>query len=177
MNIAHKLHSSKTPIIHGDLFHFIDEHIHGGNNGCSIIVPHVCNNINLFDCGFAAAVANRFPIVKENYHLLGNKILGHTQFVEVFKDKTFGHSLIFANMISQNGIISPKNPRPLNYASLCQSMMLISKFIREKFDKDSPVQIHAPKFGCGLAGGNWNFVTELIRDIWCNIPICVYEKK
>ena len=177
MKITHKIPSTKIPVIHGDLFNFIIDHVNGGNNGCSVIVPHVCNNINLFGAGFASAVANRFPIVKENYHLLGSKILGHTQFVEVFKDKTFGHSLIFANMISQNGTISSKNPRPLNYASLCQSMILVSKFMREKFDKDQSVQIHAPKFGCGLAGGNWNFVSELIRDVWSNIPVFIYEKK
>jgi len=55
-------------------------------------------------------------------------------------------------------------------------MILVSKFMREKFDKDQSVQIHAPKFGCGLAGGNWNFVSELIRDIWSNIPVFIYEK-
>jgi hypothetical protein len=107
--------------------------------------------------------------------MLGNKILGNTQFVEIFRDKTFNHSLIFANMISQNGIISPKNSRPLNYASLTQSMILVTKFIREKF-KDQKIQIHTPKFGCGLAGGNWNFVSELINDIWGNLPVFIYEK-
>jgi hypothetical protein len=37
------------------------------------------------------------------------------------------------------------------------------------------VQIHAPKFGCGLAGGNWNFIQDLITDIWKNIQVFVYQ--
>lgn len=172
--------SNNFATVSGDLFHYIGDLVRAGNNGCSIIVPHVCNNINLFGAGFAAAVANHYPIVKENYHLLGLKTLknnlGHTQFVEVFRDKTYGHSLTFANMISQNGVIGTKNNRPLNYAALCRSMSLVSNYIQEKFDNDQPVQIHCPKFGCGLAGGNWLFIQELINDIWGNYSVIIYEK-
>lgn len=174
------LNRNSIPTIHGDLFEYVEQYIHNGQNGHSVIVPHVCNNINLFGAGFAAAVANHYPIVKENYHLLGNHFLkgnlGYTQFVEVAKDKSYGHKLIFANMIAQNGVLNKQNPRPLNYFALCKSMVGISKFIQSNFDQDNPVQIHAPKFGCGLAGGNWNFIESLIEDIWSNIPVLIYIK-
>jgi hypothetical protein len=180
MKTINKINSSLN-IVSGNIFDFIEDIVKAKNNGCSIIVPHVCNNVNVFGAGFAAAVANKYPIVKENYHLLGPNFLrnnlGHSQFVEVINDKTHGNSLIFANMISQNGTISSKNPRPLNYAALARSMTLVSKFILTKFDKDQRVQIHCPKFGCGLAGGNWNFIQELIKDIWSQYPVIVYEKK
>lgn len=167
---------NKTSIVSGDLFDYIEQYVHQGNNGFSVIVPHVCNNVNLFGAGFAAAVAKHYPLVKANYHMLGNKnVLGYVQFIEVFKNPTYGHKLIFANMIAQNGTINNNNIRPLNYFALCNSMDSVKKYVLQNFDKENPVQIHAPKFGCGLAGGNWNFIQELVADIWKNIPVLIYQ--
>jgi hypothetical protein len=42
---------------------------------------------------------------------------------------------------------------------------------------ESRVEIHAPKFGSGLAGGNWLFISDLIDDIWGNINTFIYIKK
>lgn len=39
---------------------------------------------------------------------------------------------------------------------------------------EQKVGIHCPKFGSGLAGGNWLFIEDLISDIWKNIPVFVY---
>lgn len=169
---------STISYVNGDIFNYVDHYINAENNGCSIIIPHVCNNINVFGAGFASAITKHYPIVKENYHLLGNTFLknnlGHTQFIEVSKNKTYGHKLIFANMISQNGIISSNNPRPLNYLALAKSMVSVTNYISSNYNEDNKVQIHAPKFGCGLAGGNWNFIENLIEDIWKNFSITIY---
>ncbi len=152
-----------------------------GNNGCTVIIPHVCNNVNAFGAGFAGAVAKLYPIVKENYHLLGSKFLksnlGYTQFVTVKHNDKYNHKLIFANMISQNGTIGSNNRRPLNYYALCKSMQGVNNFIENNFDAVNKVQIHAPKFGSGLAGGNWAFIQELIKDIWNNYSVFIYHNK
>jgi hypothetical protein len=42
--------------------------------------------------------------------------------------------------------------------------------------EDIKYEIHAPKFGSGLAGGNWNFIENLIEDIWIDIPVYIYVK-
>lgn len=169
------------PVIYGDLFDHITKVVKAGNNGSSVIVPHVCNNINSFGAGFAAAVSDHYPIVKENYHLLGSSFLknnlGYVQFIEVFKDSQYEHKLIFANMIAQNGTIHKQNPRPLNYLYLTKCMQSVAKYINQQFDSENRVQIHAPKFGSGLAGGNWSFIEELIHDIWTNIPTFIYSYK
>lgn len=158
-----------------DLFDNINHCINSGNIGCSVLVPHVCNDINLFGAGFAATVANHYPIVKENFHLLGNKaILGQTQFVSAYKDKKFGHELIFANMIAQKGVASHSYKRPLNYGALAKCMMSVTSYINQRADKESRIQIHAPKFGSGLAGGNWLFIQELITDIWKDHTVFIY---
>jgi hypothetical protein len=147
--------------------------------GSSVIIPHVCNNVDLFGAGFAAAVAATYPISKDNYHLLGKKFLkdhpGYTQFIDVSYEKQYNRRLIIANMIAQNGVRSKNNPRPLNYAYLTKSMLEVKKFININFDSENSVEIHCPKFGSGLAGGNWKFIEYLIEDIWNNIKVVVHE--
>lgn len=169
---------NKPSTIYGNLFDFVNKQIYNEYNGSSVIVPHVCNNINAFGAGFAAGISKHYPIVKENYHLLGLKnTLGYVQFVEVDKDPKYGHKLIFANMIAQNSIISKSNTRPLHYGALVKSMYTVLSYIDTSFDKENKVQIHCPKFGCGLAGGNWQFINNLIEDIWSHIPVFIYDLK
>lgn len=167
-----------TNIKHKDIFVYARERIFAKNHGCSVIIPHVCNNMNAFGAGFAKAVASHYPIVKENYHMLGQKFLqenpGYTQFIEVLHDNEYGHKLIFANMIAQNGLISEKNNRPLNYLALVKCMTSIQKYISSYSDSDNRIEIHCPKFGSGLSGGNWNFIVNLMEDIWYNNQIFVY---
>jgi hypothetical protein len=163
-----------------NLFHNALSRCKAGFNGSSVIVPHVCNNVNAFGAGFAGAVASNYPIVKENYHMLGMNFLrknpGHTQFVNVYTDPQYKYNFVFANMIAQNGLINENNKRPLNYAYLVKSMLNIKQHILTNYT-DNKVEIHCPKFGCGLAGGNWNFISDLIQDIWGDFTVVVYEYK
>jgi hypothetical protein len=164
-----------------NIFDICESLVSLSNDGATVIVPHVCNNANAFGAGFAGAVAKRYPIVKENYHLLGSKFLknnlGYTQFIIVKHNEKYNHRLIFANMIAQNGTISNHNRRPLNYYALCKTMHGVTNYIENNFDNTNNVQIHAPKFGSGLAGGNWLFIQELIRDIWHNHPVYIHHNK
>lgn len=150
------------------------ENQHRGN---SVIIPHICNNVNLFSAGFAAQIAEKFPIVKENFHLLGKKaILGNVQHILVAHNKSYGHKLYISNMIAQNGIRGLKNPRPINYGALARCMEDVKNFASQLLRQEdiTKVQIHAPKFGSGLAGGDWNFIENLIEDIWNSIEVYIY---
>lgn len=173
--------ATKTNITYytSDIFLTSLERITATNNSSNVIVPHVCNNVGLFGSGFASAISHRFPIVKENFTLLGNKTkLGYVQYVSVLKDKISENELVFANMIAQNKTISNNNKRPINYEALVKSMINVREYANDisKF-KDSTVEIHCPKFGSGLAGGNWNFIENLIQDIWSSLRVCVYIYK
>lgn len=160
-----------------NLFDIAGSRIKSEQNGASVIIPHVCNNVNAFGAGFAGQIAQLYPEVKANFHMLGSQAkLGHVQFINVRSDKKYGHSIIFANMISQNKLISEKNKRPLNYAALVYCMNQVksySKHLQSSSDAGR-VEIHCPKFGSGLAGGNWNFISELINDIWYDMEVFVY---
>jgi hypothetical protein len=166
-----------------DIFATTSELVRMDQMGSSIVVPHVCNNIDLFGAGFAEAVANRYPEVKANYHLLGQSFLrnnlGHVQFIEVMHNKKYGHKLVFANMIAQNGVRNKSNFRPLNYIALAKSMHSVAIYIKgmaaSNKDYASKWTIHCPKFGSGLAGGNWNFISDMIADAWRDTPVYVYQ--
>ena len=145
----------------------------------NVIIPHVCNNANAFGAGFAGYISSRYPHVKENFHLLGNKSkLGYSQFVDIYTNKQTNNKVFIANMISQNGLINKTNKRPLNYFALCNSMNTVSNYAHQLINQDqsTKVEIHSPKFGSGLAGGDWQFISELITDIWSHIPVYIYIK-
>jgi len=160
-----------------NIFEQINQRIKSGQKGATVIVPHVCNNVNAFGAGFAGEVSTIYPTVKANFHMLGSKSkLGHTQFVSVAKEEKYKHSIIFANMIAQNKLLSHDNKRPLNYGALVYCMNQVRTHIKdlESNTEMSRIEIHAPKFGSGLAGGHWNFIADLIDDIWYDIPVFIY---
>lgn len=162
-----------------DIFSSIKQRIEAQDKGATVFVPHVCNNIDLFGAGFAAAVASHYPEVKTNYHLLGKNFLsnnfGYSQILMVDEEPKYRHKLFFVNMIAQNGVKGYNNPRPLNYFALSQSMYKLSHFIHKNFNNINDVEIHCPKFGSGLAGGNWEFISDLIDDIWAKFFVMIYN--
>lgn len=160
-----------------NIFDNIRNRISCATNGATVFLPHVCNNINLFGVGFANAIGDAYPTVKQNFHMLGNKAkLGYVQYVTVTQNKNTEHRLIVANMIAQNKVVNEKNPRPLNYEYLMKCMIDVrSQIANIQKTYDEKIEIHCPKFGSGLAGGNWDFINELINDVWKDIPVFVYS--
>jgi hypothetical protein len=159
-----------------DIFEVSIDRVSSEFSGSTVIIPHVCNNIGSFGGGFTGCIEKRFPMVGKNFLLLGkNPKLGYVQYVSVLKKEPYDHELIFANMISQSGVIGPKNKRPINYEALVISMINVRNYIRNS--SKEKIEIHCPKFGSGLAGGNWFFINELIYDIWRNISVYVHSVK
>lgn len=159
-----------------DIFAISNNRVTAKENGSSVIIPHVCNNVNAFGAGFADAVARKFPIVKQNFHLLRQPVIGQNQNISVLNNKEYGHELIIVNMICQTGLVGPKNQRPLNYGALAVCMYSVKNLFRsiQHRSDTNAVEIHAPKFGSGLAGGDWRFIEQLIHDIWSDCPVYIY---
>ena len=124
---------------------------------------HVCNDIGGFGAGVAQAIAQRYPKVRDQYKLWFraqtldfNKFeLGSIQIVPVQTD------LSVVNMIAQSGIgpDSQGNP-PIRYDAVRTCLQKVLKAA-----KDSQSSIHAPKFGAGLAGGDWAVIEQMINEI------------
>jgi O-acetyl-ADP-ribose deacetylase (regulator of RNase III) len=148
------------------------------------IIPHVCNDLGGWGKGFVLALNKRFgdlPLRTYRIDCQGKKRLGRTSTAVV--NETEKHYTVVANMIAQRGYIDEENnPRPLRYDALVQCMIQVAAYAKGiNFFGDRPnikkVSIHCPKFGSGLAGGNWEFIEKLIEDIWLSqgLDVTVYE--
>jgi len=160
--------AKKYKLIYGDIFEYIEKN----ERDVDIIVPHVCSTSGKFNTGFAAALSKKFPEVKLNYEILHAHKLGENQ-------KVKSNGKMFINMICQNGEPYKNNPRPLNYFCLVKCMADVRHFIKNNY-KDADIrrcQIHCPKFGVGSSGGNWNFISDLIEDVWADLDVFVYSYK
>jgi hypothetical protein len=93
--------------------------------------------------------------------------LGNVQKVQI-SDK-----LWVANMVGQTGVGLGKDGRPpIRYSALADCMKEVS-YLAEGID----AEIHAPKFGAGLAQGDFGFIEKLIEEIWIDngIDVTIYS--
>ena len=141
------------------------------------IIPHCCNNGGGWGKGFVLALSNKWQTPEKSYRdfcerNFGLPILGKCQPVKV------NNNLAVMNMIGQDGTVSDTNPKPVKYWALASAMREVTGYIEMVQAKvKGKVVIHCPKFGSDLAGGDWNFILELIREIWleAGIDVVVYE--
>ena len=171
---------TRTKLQKKSIFDIATENIHLKENSYNVIIPHICNNSNVFEIGFSDQINRKYPSVKTNYELLGKNFLlknpGYVQFNDVDRNLSNNKRLIIASMIAQNGLKSKTNKRPLNYAYLVKSMVLIKKFILQNFNSENKVIIMINKFELGSTGGNWKFIECLIEDIWKDMTVVIHEK-
>ena len=145
-----------------------------------VVIPHCCNDLGLMGGGVALALSKKWSKVYEVY--TRNYELGNVTFAECEKDTTMdcsGPAIIVANMVGQHGVRGARNPKPIKYAALIKCMERVAEEvirIKECSGRDDVV-IHAPKFGSDLACGRWEFIEELIEEIWEDhgIEVVIYE--
>jgi len=140
-------------------------------------IIHCCNDMGLWGAGFVVALSKKWKNPEIRYRewsrefLLGNKdrgdfCLGNVQFVRVEKD------IVVANMIGQHGVGWKNGIPPIRYDSIEKCLKKVAKFATH-----NNAEVHAPRFGAGLAGGDWNKIEELIVDrlIHKGIGVTIYD--
>jgi len=169
------------------------------------IIPHCCNNLKGWGAGFVLALNKKdrnpmdcyrkmfekYTIPKDKKDMLG--LVSYASFCSAVgfqefdgsrlyesKDAIFPSTMIVANMIAQDGVRGNSDfDTPLRYVSLIKCMLRVALWIKVEQSKypNKLFTIHAPKFGSELAGGNFDFILELIREIWLEngINVVVYE--
>jgi len=134
------------------------------------IIIHCCNDIFVFGAGVALSIKNKWPEACIKYKEWGVKSdvkLGDVQFVMVEKDIAVG------NMIAQHGIYNQGNIPPIRYEALNTALIKV----HNKAKKHN-ASIHLPyKMCCGLAGGDWAIVEDLIMKNLCDkeIEVKIYR--
>lgn len=140
----------------------------------TVVIPHCCNDEGKWGAGFVLALSKKWTEPERIYRHFCERnsrlpILGRTNIIICETD------VIVANMIAQDGTVGKDNPKPIKYKALVNCMADVAAFIQH-YDKP-PVRIHCCKFGSDLAGGTWNFIVELIDELWLSqgIDVIVYE--
>jgi hypothetical protein len=142
-----------------------------------VVIPHCCNNKGGWGAGFVLALSKKWHKPEKRYRDFFNAnktfpMLGKVCYAKVNK------YIAIANMIGQDGYKSDTNPKPVKYWALASAMREVVSYIDMIQNRtNNSVIIHCPKFGSDLAGGDWRFILELIREIWLEngIDVVVYE--
>jgi O-acetyl-ADP-ribose deacetylase (regulator of RNase III) len=133
------------------------------------IVAHVVNDQGGWGAGFVIALSRRWQEPEKVYRATWPMFsLGSVQLVPT------GDDVYVANLYAQNGYMGRTNPQPLQYESLrhCLTHLALSA-------KRMGASVHMPRIGCGLGGGDWSVVSEIISHTLCNtaVPVTVYDLK
>jgi len=108
--------------------------------------------------GLAGAIARKYPVVKETYLKVLDRVnikhrftfLGQVLYVDA------SDSLTFANVFGQWH--TSGSERMTDYAAIAAGLKTIAE---NNADAKQPVYIPY-LLGCGLGGGDWNLVSEMI---------------
>jgi len=165
----------------GDLFPYVDKLEFDG----LIVIPHVCNDKKAWGSGFVVPLGKKYPRAKE-FYLNQNIELGKAQLVPVAGfvqtdgvpySQLGSRKVIVANMVAQ----TLGGKRPLYYNHLVKCMEQVQA-LTTRYAKSYPgktAMIITPMFGSDRAGGNWDFISELIEDCWLKqaipVTVCVLE--
>ena len=127
------------------------------------IIPHICNNKNRWGAGFVLALSKRWTYPEQFYRARQKYPLGDVDVLQVEDD------IYVANMIAQHDTRpDPKGNPPIRYDALRTALTKVNKIALEK-----NATIHAPKFGSGLSGGDWNIIEGIINDV-VTVDVTIY---
>lgn len=127
------------------------------------IICHICNDMGAWGAGFVLALSNRWKTPEHFYRATQHYILGDARIIKVEDD------IWVANMIGQHRTYPDMqgNP-PIRYDAVREALSKVNEIAVEK-----NATIHAPKFGAGLSGGDWNIIEAIIKEV-VTVPITIY---
>jgi O-acetyl-ADP-ribose deacetylase (regulator of RNase III) len=146
--------------------------------GIMNMIVHVCNNAGAWGAGFVLALSREYPEAEAAYKTwarigrhscaTGPFRLGEYQIV-----LTRDQDVFVCNLIGQAAPSRSKKNPPVRYEAIRQGLRALALNIQ---DSAMPAMIHAPKFGAGLAGGDWNVIAGIIQEELCDrdIPVTIY---
>lgn len=114
------------------------------------VLAHVCNDMGRWGRGFVISINKTFENIPcDNYREWYRQqycslTLGDVQFVE-----------INANMVAQRGVFTIRGVPPIRYDAFRTALCTV-------FSAHSDV--HMPRIGCGFAGGQWEYIEEILLD-------------
>ena len=153
------------------------------------VIAHGCNCFCTMGSGIAVAMKNAFkcdtfdseaPGLKGDINKLGNidyeYFTDKIDYIRKSNPNDFNCNdilVIVVNAYSQYyyGKNSPGCNQPLDYSALALCLRKINYIFKGK-------HIGLPQIGCGLAGGDWGLVKEMIQEELtdCDVTVVIYNK-
>jgi hypothetical protein len=138
------------------------------------LIIHVCNDIGIWGAGFVRALSAKWSLPERAYRDWYDRAnpadapfeLGQIGIVYV------GEDLFVANMIAQHGTGPTAEGPPIRYDAVEDCLAKVADWC-----VDMKASVHAPRFGCGLAGGTWPEIQwRLLKWVGNRgIPITIYD--
>ena len=141
-------------------------------------ILHVVNDIGLWGAGFVLAISRRWMKPEEAYYSMGQRCngyaLGNIDVVKVEDD------LWVINMVGQSGVGQRGSSQPpIRYKAIRRALesVTIECLDSEYRGLFKAVSVHAPRFGSGLAGGDWNIIEQIINEtlLEAGVKVTVYD--
>ena len=133
-------------------------------------ICHVCNDVGAWGRGFTRSLSSLSPEPERRYRdalkQLSPHPLGGCTITKV------NPSLFVANMIAQHGLPTRAKRVVIDYPALEMCLEFVGKVAA-----DWGVSCHMPRIGCGIAGGDWHVVSEIIERTLCakGVRVFVYD--
>lgn len=136
-------------------------------NGSGLrVICHICNDRGAWGAGFVVALSRHWLEPERLYREHSSLELGEVMFATVEDD------IMVANMVAQHGFPTRERPCALDYAALETCLRTVARFCLEQ-----GASMHAPRFGAGIAGGDWNKIEQLIVSsvLTVGVPVTIYD--
>lgn len=121
------------------------------------VIIHGCNAQGVMGSGFAKEVKTRFPAVYEAYILAAQDGLKLGQIIPV----QVGPHKYIVNAITQE-FYGNDGRRYVDYDAVKKCFEETDAFMYSL--PISPRELHFPKVGCGLGGGDWEIISKIIDN-------------
>lgn len=140
------------------------------------LIVHCCNTLGAWGAGFVVPLGRRYPKAKEGYKKFieenkGKSILGEVNEVKV------ADNIYVENLMGQSFLYKKANGEiPCNYIAIETGFLKIM----ENWSNKGNYSIHMPRIGCGLAGGDWKTIENIIQRTFvgiANVDAYVYDLK
>lgn len=141
------------------------------------IIAHVCNDQGKWGSGFVVPLGKKFPLAEESYRNQDEYKLGSGKLVAYA-----GYPGIHVfNMIGQHMLRRDEEGHPpIRYDAVWKCLRTLRedwKYNRYCVSRIGNVESrswHLPRIGCGLAGGSWSIMREIIKDALQGEDVYVY---
>ena len=134
------------------------------------IISHIVNDRSAtWGAGFSRQLARLYPDAQidfrawtrnsEDFHLGGVRLFGAPKFLQI------------ASMVAQEGF-GPSNQPRIRYPALETCLGILADHAATHNGT-----VHMPRIGCGIAGGKWDVVEELVENLLVQrgIQVLVYD--